>query len=100
MERVTRRDGRPIQKSRGTAPASTESVLPVDLPTLPKSSELPTEVYHVVLSLSLDGKEESPPFQLSIGVPTFRVGRGIFQVASAYILNIASLDRLSGDSRE
>lgn len=63
-----------------------------------KSSELLTEVYRAVLSLSLDGRADPKSYQLSIVAPTLQAAHGIFQVASARIFSTALQDQSNGDS--
>lgn len=89
-----------ILRSAGTDQGSTVTAQPVVMRTPRRSSESHIELYLAVRLSSLDGKEGLPESQLSIVVPTLQAARGIFQAASAYILNTASLAQSNGESHE
>lgn len=71
---------------------SMETEQPVAKPTPSKSSVLPTEHFHVELSLSFVGRDGPKLYQLSIEAPTLKDAHGIFLGGSARIFDIASQD--------
>ena len=70
---------------------------PVDKSTPEKSSESPTNLYHVELALYSDTGDGRLPRRLSIEGLTLQDGFGIFQEACALLLRIASRVQLDGD---